>query len=74
MALHRCSTSPVDALWLDVQVPSQASIGIQPGAPVTIVDKNVSGRVINLSPTVTADNQFVVLRAEIENPGRYTPG
>ena len=60
----------VDALWLDVQVPSQASIGIQPGAPVTIVDKNVSGRVINLSPTVTADNQFVVLRAEIENPGR----
>lgn len=60
----------VDTLWLDVQVPSQASIGIKPGAPISVVDKNVNGRVINLSPTISADSQFVVLRAEIEHPGQ----
>ncbi|MCZ9640576.1 efflux RND transporter periplasmic adaptor subunit [Pseudomonas putida] len=65
----------VDALWLDVQIPAAASIGIQPGAGVTVVDKGINGRVINLSPTLSATSQFVVLRAEIENAnGALRPG
>ena len=65
----------VDALWLDVQIPAEASIGIQPGAGVTVVDKGINGRVINLSPTLSATSQFVVLRAEIENAnGALRPG
>lgn len=65
----------VDELWLDVQIPFQTSIGLTSGTPVTIVDKDISGKILSLSPTVTANNQFVVLRVEVANPsGALRPG
>ncbi|EQM72049.1 hypothetical protein L682_00080 [Aquipseudomonas alcaligenes OT 69] len=69
------NVTQVDTLWLDVQIPVNASLGVKVGARVDVADKQVSGRVLSLSPTITANNQFVVLRAEIDGAaGLLRPG
>ncbi|HIE2484337.1 TPA: efflux RND transporter periplasmic adaptor subunit [Pseudomonas aeruginosa] len=70
------NVTQVDTLWLDVQIPASSSLSVKAGARVEVADKQVSGRVPSLSPTITANNQFVVLRAEIDgaSAGLLRPG
>ena len=58
----------LETLWLDVQVPAEVSSGIRIGSTVTVSEKEgVTGKVVGLSPTIMASNQFVTLRAELNH-------
>lgn len=69
------SITQLDTLWLDVQLPIEASKGMRPGMPIEIPGKQLSGRVLSLSPTISASTQFVILRAEVDGAaGQLRPG
>ncbi len=69
------NVTQVDTLWLDVQIPATTSLNIKTGSKIEVAGKQIFGQVLSLSPTITANNQFVILRAEIDGAaGVLRPG
>ncbi|MES2077943.1 MAG: efflux RND transporter periplasmic adaptor subunit, partial [Pseudomonadota bacterium] len=65
----------VKVLWVDIQATSTAAQNISLGTIVNVVGKDVSGKIKSISPIIASGNQFVIMRAEIENvQGKLRPG
>ena len=63
------------SLWLEIQVPAAERASWQPGTRVKVQGREITGRILSASPSVSASSQTVVLRAVIEGKsGEVRPG
>ena len=70
--LHLAQT---DSLWLDIQLPVTESAHWKAGTKVKVHDRDVTARILSVSPTVSTGSQTVVLRAAVEGKsGQVRPG
>lgn len=65
----------IDSLWLDIQLPVSGSTNWLPGTKVKVQGRDVTARILNVSPTVSSSSQTVMLRAAVEGKsGQVRPG
>ena len=68
----------VDPLRLRAEVPEREARNVISGQPVRLTvegDPNVyTGRIVRLSPTITAQNRILIVEAEVRNNGSLRPG
>jgi len=70
--LHVAQT---DSLWLDIQLPVSESVNWPAGTKVEVPGRNITARILSVSPTVLPSSQTVVLRAAVEGKtGQIRPG
>ncbi len=69
-----------DPLWLDVNVPTQAALGLSTGQPATVMWEDVegvpemTGRIIFKSPAGHGGARQLQVRVEVPNPGGLPSG
>ncbi len=61
--LHMAQT---ESLWLDIQLPVSEIANWQAGTKITVQGRDVTARILSVSPTVSSGSQTVVLRAAVE--------
>ena len=61
--LHVAQT---ESLWLDIQLPVSEIANWQAGTKITVQGRDVTARILSVSPTVSSVSQTVVLRAAVE--------
>ncbi|MGA9772515.1 MAG: efflux RND transporter periplasmic adaptor subunit [Blastocatellia bacterium] len=68
----------IDPLRLRAEVPEREARNVRQGLEVRVTvegDTNVyMGRIVRLSPTITAQNRILVVEAEVRNKGQLRPG
>jgi RND family efflux transporter MFP subunit len=68
----------MDPLRLRAEVPERAAGKVRAGQEVRVTvegDANAyTGRIVRLSPTITADSRILVVEAEVRNDGALRPG
>ena len=68
----------MDPLRLRAEVPEREARNVVSGQPVRLTvegDPNVyTGRIVRLSPTITAQNRILIVEAEVRNNGSLRPG
>jgi RND family efflux transporter MFP subunit len=68
----------VDPLRLRAEVPEREARNVVSGQSVRLTvegDPNVyTGRIVRLSPTITAQNRILIVEAEVRNSGSLRPG
>lgn len=56
-----------DHLWLDIQAPSADASNWKTGSKFSLQGRDITARIVSVSPTVTAGSQTVTLRATVES-------
>jgi RND family efflux transporter MFP subunit len=68
----------MDPLRLRAEVPEREARNVVSGQPVRLTvegDTNVyTGRIVRLSPTISAQNRILIVEAEVRNNGSLRPG
>lgn len=65
----------LEPLWLEIQLPIARLAEVREGAVVSVAAQQAAGRVIAIGRNVSAANQTVMVRAEVDrNAGRLRPG
>ena len=65
----------IDTLWLDIQLPVSESANWLPGTKLKVAGRDVTARILSVSPSVSPGSQTVVLRAAVEGKtGQVRPG
>jgi RND family efflux transporter MFP subunit len=68
----------MDPLRLRAEVPEREARNVVSGQPVRLTvegDSNVyTGRIVRLSPTISAQNRILIVEAEVRNNGSLRPG
>lgn len=65
----------IDSLWLDIQLPVSERANWLPGTKLKVQGRDVTARILSVSPTVSSSSQTVVLRAAVEGKtGQVRPG
>ena len=68
----------VDPLRLRAEVPEREARNVVSGQPVRLTvegDPNLyTGRIVRLSPTITAQSRILIVEAEVRNSGSLRPG
>ncbi|MBI5751514.1 MAG: efflux RND transporter periplasmic adaptor subunit [Hydrogenophilales bacterium] len=62
--LHVAQTAQ---LWLEIQVPAAEAANWQPGTKFKLQGRDITARIVSLSPSVSAGSQTLALRAVIES-------
>ncbi len=64
-----------DSLWLDIELPVSEGANWPSGTKVEVPGRNITARILSVSPIVSSGSQTMVLRAAIEGrTGQVRPG
>lgn len=64
-----------DSLWLEIELPVSESTNWPAGTKIKVPGRDISARILSVSPTVSSSSQTTVLRAAIEGRvGEARPG
>ena len=64
-----------DSLWLEIELPVSESTSWSAGTKVKVPGRDITARILSVSPTVSSSSQTTVLRAAIEGRvGEARPG
>lgn len=64
-----------DSLWLEIELPVSESRNWPAGTKIKVPGRDISARILSVSPTVSSSSQTTVLRAAIEGRvGEARPG
>lgn len=56
-----------DRLWLEIQVPAADAANWRTGSKLKLQGRDITGRIISVSPMVTGGSQTVSIRAEVQS-------
>jgi len=59
----------LDPLWIEIQVPMERLAGVEVGTGVKVENSNIQGKVVTIGSMIHGENQSILVRGEIPNPG-----
>ncbi len=74
-AMALLHVAQINSLWLDIQIPASESGNWPVGMKIKVAGRDITARIVSVSPTVSSSSQTGMLRAVIEGKGgQIRPG